>query len=253
MKVAELSEVVSDFVPRTSLAQEGLPRTIGFMAAGQTARLMQLKLKRGGKLQAGLGSVFGLAGRFLTGLGIFSSFFYRDPERDPLANDINFFYAPADGKIIEIAKEVYEPKYIGALAHKITIASHLLDVHIQRAPVPGVVRYVFCDNSQPQAPANYLGIALLGDDSKGRILLVQQNNPKSIFRLPAPLADKVPGSLRVWAGNRVELAQKIGLAGFGQPSLVSLYLPAQIPLDILCQEGQQVQAGMTVLGRLKLI
>jgi len=67
--------------------------------------------------------------------------------------------------------------------------------------------------------------------------------------LPGLLADVAPGSIWVGAGNQLEIAQKIGLAGFGQPTLLSLYLPAESSLDLVCKEGQHTQAGMTVLGR----
>jgi hypothetical protein len=127
----------------------------------------------------------------------------------------------------------------------------MLDVHIQRTPVPGQVHYLFNENEAGKNRTNYLGIISNRTDGEHRVLVVQEINQASPFRLPKPLADNTPGSLRVWAGNKLELAQRIGVAGFGQATLVSLYLSESLPFDILCQTGQPAEAGTTVLGRFK--
>jgi phosphatidylserine decarboxylase len=250
MNLTDLRDIVLDFPPRSTVAHEGWLRTGGFLAAGGALTALGRWMQRRPKSRRylNIGRLVRLSGQGILGLGAFSVLFYRDPERFPLGSDPDFVYAPADGKITEITYDVDEPKFVGGPAIRIIIASGLLDSHIQRTPVHGQVRYVFKEDDQ----ANYLGIASQGIEAERRVLVVQQHKP-ALLRFPQWLSDNTPGLLRVQAGAKLELCQKIGLAGFGQPTEVALYLPQKPSLEILCTVGQHVQAGMTVLGRFKVI
>ncbi len=255
MRLKDLGDFVGDAGPRLGLAQEGWGRIAAFLATGGI--IAQLGQRLGKQAKNGLGRTAGaaldLGGRTLLGFGLFTTFLYRDPERDPVGTDPNFVYAPADGKIVGLEHNITEPRFISGPAHRITIASNLLNVHIQRAPVSGQVRYVYYESGEGKDPTHYVGITSTGEEGERRVLLAQQLNPASKFRLPPRLAESSPGKLRIAAGDNIQLSEKIGLAGFGQPTLVSLYLPAIPSLDILCSNEQHTQAGMTVLARFKPI
>ncbi|MEI6046354.1 MAG: phosphatidylserine decarboxylase [Chloroflexota bacterium] len=248
MKLNDLQDLVIDLTPRPRVAREGWSRTAGYLVGGGLSSLIGQRLKKSAGNRK-LGSLFSLGGRLLLGFSLFSGFSYRDPERDPLGSDPHFIYAPADGKIVEIARNVAEPKFIGGPACRITIATNLLEVHIQRSPIRGQVHYLFKEHGTSKA--NYLGLISSGTGSEHRVLVVQQINQASLFRLPKPLAENSSGSQQVWVGNKLELAQQIGLAGFGQATLVSLYLPESPALDLVCKTGQHSEAGTTVVGRFK--
>jgi phosphatidylserine decarboxylase len=254
-RLKDLSDFVVDAGPRLGLAQEGWGRTAVFLAAGGIIAQLGQRLEKQAKNGPGRGAgvLLDLGGRALLGLGLFTAFLYRDPERDPVGTDPDFVYAPADGKIVELEQNVTEPRFINGPAHRITIASYLWNVHIQRAPVAGQVRYVYYESGEGKEPAHYLGIISVGAQSERRVLLVQQPDRVARFRLPEALVENAPGTLRIAAGDRIEVSEKIGLTGFGQPALISLYLPATSEVDILCSNGQPTQAGMTVLARFKPI
>jgi phosphatidylserine decarboxylase len=253
MNINEIGEIVSDLTPRPKIAREGWLRTAAFLTTGGIVTTVGQQLKKGSGAGKTIGRLLDVGGRTIVGLGFFSLLSYRDPERGAFGSDPDYVYAPTDGKVIEVNRNTEETKFIKGPAYKITIANHLLNVHVQRAPLAGLVRYVFCETEASKREANYLGIVAEQDERERRVLIVQEFNPTNPFRLPQPLGEKAPGSVEVWAGNRVEIAQKIGVAGFGQPTLVSIYLPADFVIDLLCKEGQRVQAGMTVLARFRTI
>lgn len=250
MNLKDLKDMVLDFPPRSTVAREGWARTGGFLATGGVLTLLGRRMQRKPKSRTywRFGQLFRFSGQSILGLGLFSVLFYRDPERFPLGSDPDFVYSPADGKITTIERDVNEPKFVSGPAIRITIASGLLDSHIQRAPVHGQVRYVFKEGDQ----ANYLGIASQGIEAERRVLVAQQTKP-SALRFPQWMSDNTPGLFRVQAGTKVELCDKIGLAGFGQPTQVALYLPQNLEVDLLCNEGQHVQAGMTVIARFRVV
>ena len=178
----------------------------------------------------------------LIGLGLLTAFVYRDPDRIPLGNASNYIYAPADGKIVSVQLVGHEPLFVNGPAYRIEIKSHLLDVPIQRTPMPGRVQYLF-------SPPNQSAQIGLQTPTGQKLLLSYQADPHALGRLPFPLADVRFLFWRIQAGESLAIVQKIGLRGFGQPLLTTLYLPTS-GVDILCRGGQHTQAGMTVLGRL---
>ncbi len=253
MKIQDLGELFSDLRPQPAFAAQGLPRAGFFLTGGSLAFVTGKwwESRAGSWLRHDLGTLLKLTGRILLGLGAFSLFSYRDPFRFPLGNDPDFIYSPVDGRVMEITEGVAEPKFIRGPATRLTFACSLLDVHIQRAPVGGRVRYRFNETAGGKTKANYLGLTFTREKGDRRILLVQKPVPQPTFKLPNFLATNSPGIYTAGAGDTLGISQKIGLAGFGEPNLISLYLPGGFPVDILCKTGQHVQAGMTVIGRFK--
>ena len=66
--------------------------------------------------------------------------FFRDPERRA-PDDPELLVAPADGTVTDI-EEVDEPAFIGGKALRIGIFLSPFNVHVNRAPCAGVVRYL---------------------------------------------------------------------------------------------------------------
>ena len=66
--------------------------------------------------------------------------FFRDPVRrlDP---DPDLLYAPADGTVIGV-DTVDDPWFVGRPSHRVSIFLSLLDVHVNRSPVPGEIAAV---------------------------------------------------------------------------------------------------------------
>jgi len=67
--------------------------------------------------------------------------FFRNPNRRLAKTDDSIIYAPADGKIVVI-EEVEETEYFKDRRLQVSIFMSPLNVHVNRNPVNGIVRYV---------------------------------------------------------------------------------------------------------------
>jgi len=73
-------------------------------------------------------------------LALWVAYFFRDPERTGQRGP-SLVVAPADGKLIMIT-EVDEPAFIQGRAIRLSIFMNVFNVHVNRYPVDGVVKYV---------------------------------------------------------------------------------------------------------------
>lgn len=76
----------------------------------------------------------------MTVIALWVAYFFRDPERIGERGS-HLVVAPADGKLIMIT-EVDEPAFIGGRATRLSIFMNVFNVHVNRYPVDGVVKYV---------------------------------------------------------------------------------------------------------------
>ena len=76
----------------------------------------------------------------LTIVALWVAYFFRDPERTGERGE-QVVIAPADGKVVLIS-DVDEPAFMGGRAHRISIFMNVFNVHVNRYPVSGTVRYV---------------------------------------------------------------------------------------------------------------
>ncbi len=67
--------------------------------------------------------------------------FFRNPNRSLIKTDDNIVYAPADGKVVVI-EVVEENEYFKDRRLQVSIFMSPLNVHVNRNPVNGIVRYV---------------------------------------------------------------------------------------------------------------
>lgn len=187
----------------------------------------------------GLGARALLAAAWLlTGLAIFVFWFFRDPE-PTIPADGDLVVAPGEGRII-VVDEVREETFMEGPAWKISIFLSVFDVHVQRAPVDGVVTYkeyrpgtyavAWADKASDDNEQASLGITT--DD--GRVLVRQ------IAGLIARRIITDPSE-----GDRVERGRRFGMIRFG--SRVDLFLPAH--WEVICSVGDRVRVGTSTLAR----
>jgi phosphatidylserine decarboxylase len=221
--IKNIAEILYDYAPRPEIAREGLAWVLGStglaVAVGRLAgKLKFLKLLRNALI----------AGSALL------AYFYRDPSRNPLGNDPDYLYAPADGNLSSYA-EVHEPLFIKGNSHSFKITGSLFDVHMLRVPKSGQLRYTFLDK-------NTLYLGFVGNDNQKFLISVA-------LKSGLPISDSKPLSLRVETGEKVELGQRLGFSAFGKATVVSLYLEAKPDFAPLVQKNQKIRAGTTLLGR----
>lgn len=68
--------------------------------------------------------------------------FFRCPRRNaiiPQGEDT--IVSPADGTVVDVSHGVEEDMYLGGKCHKITIFLSVFDVHCNRSPMEGIIKY----------------------------------------------------------------------------------------------------------------
>ncbi len=174
----------------------------------------------------------------LTVLAGFVLYFFRDPV--PTApDDPTTVLAPGQGRVLAVG-EAEESTFMGGPCRKISIFLSIFDVHVQRAPVSGVVEHrsyrpgtyamAWRDKASEDNEQASLGIST----PQGKVLVRQ------IAGLVARRIVTDPSE-----GDRVERGSRIGLIRFG--SRVDLFLP--LSWEVTCAAGDRVVAGLTVLAR----
>ncbi|MBN1256400.1 MAG: phosphatidylserine decarboxylase family protein [Planctomycetes bacterium] len=172
-------------------------------------------------------------------------YFFRDPERIPPENPLAVL-SPADGVITHI-EERDEPDFIQGRALMIGIFLSVFDVHLNRAPFPGTVRFIkykegsFLDaraaDSSTRNEANSIGIATAHPEAKK--MLVKQIAGLIARRIVCACEE----------GAELAAGECVGMIKFG--SRTELYLPAEAAFAVQAKVGDKVYAGTTVLGELK--
>jgi len=154
---------------------------------------------------------------------IFMLFFHRDPDRLPRGEGM---IAPADGRIIR------------ATEGGITIFMGPSDVHVNRAPLAGVVRkteYI----KGGHFPAF---LAWASHNQQNRITLETSDGDVELRQITGTLVREIICYVR--PGDRVARGDRIGMIRFG--SRVEVTMPKGYRLQI--KMGDKVRAGETVIA-----
>ena len=165
--------------------------------------------------------------------------FFRDPERVVPGGD-QLITSPADGKVVAITDVITDNEVVGRPCRRVSIFMSPLNVHVNRIPVDGVVRYVehfpghfhaaFLDKASELNERN----AVVVEDRRGaRILFVQ---------IAGQLARRIVCKIAV--GDQVRRGERYGMIMFG--SRLDLYVPEVVKLDVAI--GDRTTAGETIIG-----
>ena len=187
-------------------------------------------------------SVISLWAFFVISLIISFAFccFFRDPKRKVPKNEY-VLVAPADGKIVKIQNVESHPFFPSSVT-VISIFLSLFDVHITRAPLPGIVKEIEGKNGQffpaykDEASLRNRYSSLLINSDKTNILIKQ---------IAGVLARRI--KCFVERNEKITKGQKIGLIYFG--SRVDIFLSQELQLRVAL--NQKVKAGETEIAEIK--
>ena len=213
-----------------NVAREGLPFIFGALAIAVAAFVVALT-RRSWPLW--------LLALLLTVVALWVAYFFRDPERMGERGD-KLIISPADGRISQIT-EVDEPAFIHGRAIRISVFMNVFNVHVNRYPVSGRVRYLHYN------PGKFLNAASekssleneqmsVGIESNGRRILVRQIAGLIARRIVTYSKD----------GDVAQQGSRFGLIRFG--SRVDVFLP--LGSKVLVRLGDKPAAGTTVLAEL---
>jgi phosphatidylserine decarboxylase len=170
-------------------------------------------------------------------LAAFFLWFFRDPHRTNPA-DPGLIVSPGDGLVTETVR-ISTP---AGDRQRISIFLSVFDVHVNRAPIAGVlseVRYQkgkYLNAMNPASAAN----------NEQNIVTVRGEGVEVTFKqIAGLLARRIVFNYR--PGDRVERGQRVGLIKFG--SRVDVVVPAEAELQV--KPGQRVRGGASVLAVLQ--
>ena len=177
---------------------------------------------------------------FSLALYIFLLFFFRLPQRN-LDPDPCLVYAPADGKVVVI-EETEEKEYFNDLRLQVSIFMSPFNMHSNRYPVSGKVKYV------EYHPGNYMVAwhPKSSEMNERSTIVIETDTGKEI--LIRQVAGAVARRIVTYAklSENVRQGDELGFIKFG--SRVDIFLPlgTEIEIPIL----QQVKANKSILARI---
>lgn len=179
---------------------------------------------------------FAVCGLFVF-LFFFVVYFFRDPERTiPEGNDL--VVSPADGRVTHVVRvEPGNPES----PTLVSIFLSPLDVHINRAPIPGTIRDI---HHKPGKFTNAMSdnAALVNEQ------FIVTLEGERITVIMKQIAGFIARRCVLWKkpGDTVARGERVGLIKFS--SRTDLIVPPNV--TVLVKVGDRVVGGSTVLGRI---
>jgi phosphatidylserine decarboxylase len=168
---------------------------------------------------------------------LFTVRFFRDPDR-VTPSGARLVVSPADGRVV-LVKNLREEEYLGGEAVQVSIFMSPLDVHVNRFPISGIVRYF----------RHYPGEYLVAFDEKSslrneRTLIGIENGPTKVLfkQIAGFVARRIVA--RVKEGDRAVAGERFGMIKFG--SRVDVIVPGGSEISV--KPGDRTKAGETVLA-----
>jgi len=175
----------------------------------------------------------------LTIVALWVAYFFRDPERTGPRGDA-IVIAPADGKVVLIS-DVDEPSFMGGRARRVSIFMNVFNVHVNRYPVSGTVRYVHYN------PGKFLNAAVEKSSLENEQMSVGIETSRGhilVRQIAGLIARRIVTYSKV--GEQVQQGQRMGLIRFG--SRVDVFMPVSAQLRV--KIGDVTLAGSTTIAEL---
>jgi phosphatidylserine decarboxylase len=215
--------------PKTiPIAREGWPFIAGFFLSGVALTFIPAAITI-------------VAGFLLIGLGVFSCYFFRDPERDSIQDDA-MVLAPGDGVVMEVSEDKNPGYGWQGSAKVVKIFLSVFDVHVQHSPIRGKIAEVqyrpgkFLDARDPRAAL----------ENESNSMVIENDRIRMVVKQVAGLiARRIVCYVK--PGQTVRAGQRIGLIRFG--SQVDVFLP--MDAEVCVSKGERVVSAVSAIAVLK--
>jgi phosphatidylserine decarboxylase len=173
-------------------------------------------------------------------LYIFLLFFFRLPARH-LEADPGLIFAPADGKVVVI-EETMENEYFKDIRLQVSIFMSPFNMHSNRYPVSGRVKYV-CYHSGQNMVAWHPKSSELNERST---VVIETNEGTEV--MIRQIAGAVARRIVTYAKENIDVHQgdELGFIKFG--SRVDIFLPVDTEIEIPIL--QQVKANKSIIAKI---
>jgi phosphatidylserine decarboxylase len=167
-------------------------------------------------------------------LAAFFLWFFRDPERS-IPQEPGAVVSPADGKVTEVA-----PSAVGnERLMRMSIFLSVFNVHVNRAPIAGVIREVRYQRGKFLNAMN----AASAEQNEQNIVAMEGDGQRIVFKqIAGLLARRIVFHPKI--GDRLQRGQRVGLIKFG--SRVDVLMDASARLQV--KVGDHVKGGESVLA-----
>lgn len=184
---------------------------------------------------------FGVSAAIIPGvLAVFFIYFFRNPSRS-MPYDPNILYSPADGTVMAV-EDIFDDEYLNEPATKVTVFLSVFNVHVNRSPIDGEIKYQrytcgqFVPAYKKSASFENERHAIGLDNGRMRILVTQ---------VAGLLARRIVSWVTL--GHQMKQGECYGMIKFG--SSTELVVPKNV--EITVKKGDTVVGGVTVIGRIK--
>jgi phosphatidylserine decarboxylase len=163
-----------------------------------------------------------------------SAGFFRDPER-AIPTVANGVLAPADGRVLSV-EDAVDP-FVGP-AVRVAIFLSPLDVHVNRAPIAGVV------TDTAYTPGRFAAAYDAAAEANERCAVrIQGEHARvTVVQIAGLVARRIV--CRVGSGDKLAAGDRFGMIRFG--SRTDCYMPRTT--EITVRVGETVRGGQTVIG-----
>ena len=173
-------------------------------------------------------------------LACYFAYFFRNPKRK-VAQDTSVLYSPADGTVMEVT-EFYDEEFLQAEAKKITIFLSVFNVHVNRSPAAGEIKFQrytvghYLPAFDKKATFENERFAMGIENAEMKMLVIQ---------IAGLLARRIDNWVNL--GSYLKQGEVYGMIKFG--SCTELVVPKNV--EILCKKGDKVKGGITIVGRIR--
>ena len=160
--------------------------------------------------------------------------FFRDPER-PIPAEPGAIISPADGLVVQIVAE----EFAGRTIQRLSIFMSVLDVHVNRAPIAGVVQNIEYRKGTFRVASKALASV---ENEQNVFTLAGEHGEVVVKQIAGLLARRIV----FWKslGDRLERGERVGMIKFG--SRVDVLVAPAVAWRV--KVGDRVRAGSSILG-----
>ena len=166
--------------------------------------------------------------------------FFRNPKRT-FTSGQNLVICPADGKVVVI-EETEEGEYFKDKRLQVSIFMSPINVHINRNPISGIVKFF------KYHPGKYLAAwnpkSSIENERTTTVVEHASGTPILFRQIAGALARRIVWYIK--EGDKVAQTEQFGFIKFG--SRVDIFLPIGTKVNL--QLGEVVKGGVTVLAEL---
>ena len=169
---------------------------------------------------------------------LFIFYFFRNPPRKITKRE-NMIISPADGKVMYIT-EIDDDRFIFGRAYKISIFLSVFNVHINRAPISGIVKYI------DYRPGKFLPAfkSHASEINERNTVGIENENIKiMVNQLTGFLARRIVCFVK--EGDLLNKGDRYGLIEFG--SCTEIIIPVD-KVYLQVKPGEKVRGGKSIIG-----